>query len=274
MYRVPDTRNSTAISKTCLPKSLVSAVSAPAIEPNEPISPPCLCSKKFRAWPEVRRLVRSLRGEQAVWSRSSPPPTLCSCTEYETLAIAPHSQRHVCQIAWLARSLFRQSRRMSPFRRPVSAAENSVPDSTFGDLVRSLRGGQPVWSRSSPPSSLPELRKPSSIEKGPFLRGSCHLFSTFPVSGENYGRSGGFLASSLCIQKFRSWRLEFRGGTGQPALGNRLPRGELRPVFRTYCGFNPRVSNCRLHSAGASRSRSTPMPRGKRPSTAALTRSG
>ncbi len=81
-------------------------------------------------------------------------------------------------------------------------------------------------------------------------------------------------ASSLCIQKFRSWRLEFRGGTGQPALGNRLPRAELRPVFRTYCGFNPRVSNCRLHSAGASRSRSTPMPRGKRPSTAALTRSG
>src|SRR5260370_25038906 len=84
----------------------------------------------------------------------TPPPTLCSCTEYETLAIAPHSQRHVCQIDWLARSLFLQSRRMSPFRRPVSAAENSVPDSTFGDLVRSLRGGQPVWSRSSPPPTL------------------------------------------------------------------------------------------------------------------------
>jgi hypothetical protein len=43
---------------------------------------------------------------------------------------------------------------------------------------------------------------------------------------------------------------------------------------RNYCGFNPRASNCRLQSAGASRSRSTPMPRGKRPSTAALTRSG
>ena len=43
---------------------------------------------------------------------------------------------------------------------------------------------------------------------------------------------------------------------------------------RNYCGFNPSASNCRLHSAGASRSRSTPMPRSKRPSTAALTRSG
>jgi hypothetical protein len=47
----------------------------------------------------------------------------------------------------------------------------------------------------------------------------------------------------------------------------------LSPV-RNYRGFSPRTSNCRLHSAGASRSRSTPMPRGKRPSTAARTRSG
>jgi hypothetical protein len=41
-----------------------------------------------------------------------------------------------------------------------------------------------------------------------------------------------------------------------------------------YRGFSPRAWNCWLHSAGASRSRSTPMPRGKRPSTAARTRSG
>ena len=58
------------------------------------------------------------------------------------------------------------------------------------------------------------------------------------------------------------------------APGNRLPEGELCPASETYCGFNPRVSNCRLHSAGASRSRSTPIPRSNRPSTAALTRSG
>src|SRR5258706_15732293 len=94
------------------------------------------------------------------------------------------------------------------FERMTFAAENSVPDSSFGDLVRSLRGEQPVWSRSTPPPSLPEPRKPSSIEKRPFLRGSCRLFSTFPVSADNNGLSGGFLASGLCIQKFRSWRLK------------------------------------------------------------------
>src|ERR1700721_2442547 len=42
----------------------------------------------------------------------------------------------------------------------------------------------------------------------------------------------------------------------------------------TYSGLSPSASNCRLHSVGGSRSRSTPMPRGRRPSTAALTRLG
>src|ERR1700676_4776740 len=37
------------------------------------------------------------------------------------------------QILWLARSLLLQSSRMSPFRRPVSAAKSSVPDSSIGD---------------------------------------------------------------------------------------------------------------------------------------------
>ena len=47
--------------------------------------------------------------------------------------MAPQSQRHVCHIPWLARSLLLQFRRMSPFRRPVSAAKNSVPGSSLGD---------------------------------------------------------------------------------------------------------------------------------------------
>jgi hypothetical protein len=42
----------------------------------------------------------------------------------------------------------------------------------------------------------------------------------------------------------------------------------------SYSGFSPSVSNCRLHSVGGSRSRSIPTPRGRRPSTAALTRLG
>src|SRR3981189_3045569 len=43
------TRNCAAVSKTCRTNSLVSWVSAPSIEPNEPISPLSLCGKKFRS---------------------------------------------------------------------------------------------------------------------------------------------------------------------------------------------------------------------------------
>jgi hypothetical protein len=39
-------------------------------------------------------------------------------------------------------------------------------------------------------------------------------------------------------------------------------------------GLSPSASNCRLHSVGGSRNRSTPTPRGKRPCTAALIRLG
>src|SRR6476619_6974586 len=42
----------------------------------------------------------------------------------------------------------------------------------------------------------------------------------------------------------------------------------------SYSGLSPSASSCWLHSVGGSRSRSTPMPRGRRPSTAALTRLG
>src|SRR6266404_9784255 len=54
------------------------------------------------------------------------------------------------------------------------------------------------------------------------------LFSTFPVSADKNGLSGGFWASGLCIQKFRSRRQGFR----EPALGNRLLRCELRAASK------------------------------------------
>jgi hypothetical protein len=73
------------------------------------------------------------RSETSLERLPAPPSTLCSCMVSETLAIAPQSQRHVCQILWLARSLLPQSSGMSPFRRPVSAAKNSVPGSRIGD---------------------------------------------------------------------------------------------------------------------------------------------
>jgi hypothetical protein len=143
--------------------------------------------------------------------------------------------------------------------------------------ARPVQGIGDSWVRSlsPPPSSLPELRKLSSIRNRPFLRGFLSPIFKFPVSADINGLSGGFLASRLCIQKFRSRRPNF--GTKRPAGARESPADAEKRAsssFGTYCGFNPRVSNCRLHSAGASRSRATPMPRGKRPSTAALTRAG
>jgi hypothetical protein len=85
------------------------------------------------------------------------------------------------------------------------------------------------------------------------------------------------LAPCLCIQKFRSRR------PGSDAKSDRtcarIPRlaptqfGILGRRF-SYSGLSPSASNCRLHSVGRSRSRSMPMPRGRRPSTAVLTRLG
>jgi hypothetical protein len=46
-------------------------------------------------------------------------------------------------------------------------------------------------------------------KRGRFCGDPSRLFSAFPVSGDNNGLSGGFLASSLCIQKLHSWRLDF-----------------------------------------------------------------
>ena len=129
-----------------------------------------------------------------------------------------------------------------------------------------------------PPSSPTEPRIPGPSLNRPFL----WVFS--PASFRSFGlrwrlRSlRPILASRLCIQKFRSPRQGFR--RPDPV---RLPGilgvvgGQKRVVSspaRSYRGFNPSASNCWLHSAGASRNRSTPMPRGSRPSTAARTRSG
>ena len=84
-------------------------------------------------------------------------------------------------------------------------------------------------------------------KRGPFLRGSCRLFSMFPVSADKNGLSGGFWASGLCIQKFRSRRQGFR----EPALGNRLLRCELRaaskPIADSIRGFRTAGSIPREH---------------------------
>src|SRR5258705_6630315 len=86
------------------------------------------------------------------------------------------------------------------------------------------------------------------------------------------------LALCLCIQKFRSRQPGFEHEVGPHRTRNSrlLGRRNSGPSAgaAAYSGLSPSASNCRLHSVGGSRSRSTPMPRGRRPSTAALTRLG
>jgi hypothetical protein len=136
------------------------------------------------------------------------------------------------------------------------------------------RGSQ-VRSLSRPPSSPTKPRISSPSQNRPFLRGFspvsfrtlglrdiCGLSGVFepPVSASNNSVPRSRVAAGLGRSGSREF-WEFFG-----------PKRTF--TTRTYRAFNPRASNCRLHSAGASRSRSTPMPRGKRPSTAARTRSG
>jgi hypothetical protein len=97
-----------------------------------------------------------------------------------------------------------------------------------------------------------------------FVSGArCGLSAPFwrPVSACKNPVPGTGIAAGQC-----RWQI---GNNGKSCGLKNVVRGRLH-----YCGFNPSTSNCWLHSAGASRNRSTPMPRGSRPSTAAITRSG
>src|SRR5260370_28122149 len=88
------------------------------------------------------------------------------------------------------------------FERVTFAAENSVPDSSFGDLVRSLRGEQPVWSRSSPPPSLQVSNSPGDTRICPVNSG---LFRVRPCLRVSLCKTQTrILTLRLCIEKFRS----------------------------------------------------------------------
>jgi hypothetical protein len=152
----------------------------------------------------------------SVRSLPSPPPTLYSCTKYKAPAIAPQSQRHACQILLLTRSLLPQSRRISPFRRPVSAAKNSVPGSSFGDWFDHCGGA----------CSLVQIV--STIQSYEFgLR--RRLRSLSPI-----------LAFRLCIPKFRSPRRSIPFGN-PGVLGLSAEKTRNHPSCRRW--------NCRHFSA-------------------------
>jgi hypothetical protein len=98
---------------------------------------------------------------------------------------------------------------MSPLRRRVSAAKNSVPGSRFGDWFDDC-----VGSMQFGPDSLhhPVLRNRKSLRRlriGRFCGDFRGYRSALSVSGDPCGLSGRFLASRLCIQKFRSPRRGF-----------------------------------------------------------------
>ncbi len=103
----------------------------------------------------------------------------------------------------------------------------------------------------------PVLRNRKSrrrLEIGRFCGDFRRYRSALSVSGDTCGLSGRFLASRLCIQKFRSPRQGFdgqcRSAPGILGVFGGQKRVVSSPV-RSYCGFNPRASNCRLHSAGS-----------------------
>ena len=69
------------------------------------------------------------------------------------------------------------------------------------------------------------------------------------------------------------WRLPSLGSKSR-FLGNRDRRGAETGSKWRYGALSPRMRCWRDHSAGSSQSLATPMPCGRRPSIAALTRSG
>ena len=148
-------------------------------------------------------------------------------------------------------------------RRDILGPNSSSSPVFFPDIRFSLPKKTGFAGLRPPPPSLPEPRKPSSIEKRPFRRGSCRLFSTFPGLCRHDGLSGGFFGSGLCIQKFRSWRLDFEARR-RPGIGCRKvsfarlrkPIADLIRGFRTV-GSTPRERRAaaRLRYPGANNSR-------------------
>jgi hypothetical protein len=157
---------------------------------------------------------------------------------------------------------------MSPFRPPVSASEISVPDSNVRDRFDDWLGSWQFDPFCLHHPVSPNRGFPGGPKRGRSWGDFRRYYSGLSVSGDGCCLSGRFRppvsASKNSVPRRRVRRPE-------PSVV-REPCEVKRGL--DYCGFNPSASNCLPHSAGASRKRSTPMPRGSRPSTAALTRSG
>jgi hypothetical protein len=122
------------------------------------------------------------------------------------------------------------------FGRPFAVIFENHPD------IGQITGRRVRIRLRTPPSSLPKPRKPSSIGNRPFLRGSCHLFSTFPVSAENNGLSGGFLPPVSASKNSVPRELNLGRQLTSRRSGIRSAEKRISSGVRTYCGFNPSAS--------------------------------
>jgi hypothetical protein len=91
------------------------------------------------------------------------------------------------------------------------------------------------------------------------------------------GADGRFRASVSAAKNLvpgaeKVWSREFRLEAVAAGCALRLKSGKYEDWNQGWA--RPSRSNCSDHSAGASRKVAMPMPRGSRPSTAALTRAG
>jgi hypothetical protein len=169
---------------------------------------------------------------------------------------------------------------------PVITFSKNARSARFSEAGAIVRSSLPCF-----PRKLPCFR-PNNRETGSYMT-ACTTIQSAQTAGDNTIRKKGLFAgifdvvliaisslriviaspqpilmTRLCSRKFRSWRLSSERKKGRWLVGNQAFGA------RSYCVLSPSASNWPLHCGGGSRSRSTPIPRGRRPSTAARTRSG
>ncbi len=179
-----------------------------------------------------------------------------------------------------ARDRRKPARNLSSSYRVIAVSIPALPNESGADrdaVREDCVGGSQFEPYHLHHPVLPKPQIPAPTPNRPFLWRfslvsfrSFRLWRHFAVSQPDFSLASlhpkiPFPASGFSTARSRSAAGNFWGMEAKNDVSN--------PVHN-YCGFNPRASNCWLHSAGASRSRSTPIPRGKRPSTAARTRSG
>jgi hypothetical protein len=154
---------------------------------------------------------------------------------------------------------------VNPIENPPGRAEGNPKPLISGSQVRAL-------VRPPPSPFEPGIFPPSSDR--PFVPGFARL-----VSGP-FGLCWRMLfLAAVSVALSLHPKIPFLADKAQRLTSGFVARepdpGGVGHGGRRYCcGFNPSASNCRLHSAGASRRRSMLMPRGRRPSAAARTSLG